>query len=124
MDFENIELEEHKIEFFYAQINEESICVGISSLAGQVTDESLIEIESYDLSILGKKYNNGIWEDVHKEPSVPEEVQPTNAELKENQLTIMEAIATQYEENTENRLSDLEVQATMYEAILELGGNL
>lgn len=123
MNFENL-VEEQQKEFFYAQINEKNICIGISSLAGAVTDESLIEIESYDLSILGKKYSNGIWEDVPKEPIVPEEVQPTNAELKENQLAIMEAIATQYEENIENRLSDMEVQATMYEAILELGGNL
>ena len=120
----NLENKEEKKEFFYAQINKENICVGISSLSGEVIDESLIEIENYDLSILGKKYNNGVWEEVPKEPIVPEEPQPTNAELKENQLAIMEAIATQYEENTENRLSDLEVQATMYEAILELGGNL
>ena len=117
---ENIDINE----FFYAQINEENICVGISSLSGEVIDEKFIEIESYDLSILGKKYNNGVWEEVPKEPIVPEEPQPTNAELKENQLAIMEAIATQYEENIENRLSDMEVQATMYEAILELGGNL
>lgn len=122
MNLEN--KEEQKKEFFYAQIDEENVCVSISSLSGEIIDERLIEIESYDLSILGKKYNNGIWEEVPKEPGVPEEPQITNAELKENQLAIMEAMATQYEENIENRLSDMEVQATMYEAILELGGNL
>lgn len=48
----------------------------------------------------------------------------TNPTVVNNQLIMMEAMATQYEENLENRINDQEVQATTYEAILELGGNL
>lgn len=38
------------------------------------------------------------------------------------QLTIMAAMADQYEESLEKDLRNMDVQATIYEAILELGG--
>lgn len=45
-------------------------------------------------------------------------------EIQSNQLILMEAMATQYEESLENRLNDQEVQATIYETLLEMqGGN-
>ena len=45
-------------------------------------------------------------------------------EIQSNQLILMEAIATQYEEHIENRINDMEVQATIYETLLEMqGGN-
>lgn len=43
-------------------------------------------------------------------------------EIQSNQLILMEAIATQYEEHIENRINDMEVQASIYEAVLALGG--
>ncbi len=50
----------------------------------------------------------------------PPEPEPTNTELSENQLILMEAMATQYEENLANRLNDMEVQATIYETVLAI----
>lgn len=50
--------------------------------------------------------------------------EPTQADrIEENQLALMEAVASMYEENLENRLNDMEVQATIYETLLEMGGN-
>lgn len=64
----------------YAQINEENICTVISDMGEvEVSDKHLIPIETYDTSLLGKKYNNGVWEEVYK--TEPEEPQPTNAEI-------------------------------------------
>ena len=40
-------------------------------------------------------------------------------DIEEAQLTIMEAMATQYEENLENQLIQLDVLATIYETQLE-----
>ena len=40
-------------------------------------------------------------------------------DVNETQLTIMEAMATQYEENLENQLIQLDVLATIYETQLE-----
>ena len=44
---------------YYAQINEENIVVGISQLWGDVEHPNMIEIDSYDVTLLGKLYTNG-----------------------------------------------------------------
>ena len=70
----------------------------------------------------GMTYNSdtGMFE----EPYTPVRL-PSRLELiQESQLTIMEAIADQYEQSLANRLDDQEVQATIFETILELGGNV
>ena len=41
----------------YAQINEFGVVVGVSSLSGLVESTSMIEVQSYDTSLLGKTYN-------------------------------------------------------------------
>lgn len=104
--------------YVYAQITENNICIAVSQLSGLVDLPNMIKLNSYDLSILGKKYNNGVWEEVPQPESKPE---PTINTLAENQLTIMEAMAEQYEQDLDNRLNDMEVQATIYETILALG---
>lgn len=103
--------------YAYAQINEDNICIAVSQLSGLVDLPNMIKLSNYDLSILGRKYNNGVWEEVPQPEPKPE---PTINTLAETQLTIMEAIADQYEQNLENRLNDQEVQATIYEAVLAL----
>lgn len=104
--------------YVYAQINEDNICIAVSQLSGLVDSPNMIKLNTYDLSILGRKYNNGVWEEVPQPEPKPE---PTINTLAETQLTIMEAIADQYEQNLDNRLNDMEVQATIYETILALG---
>ena len=66
----------------YAQINEENICIVISDMGEvEVSDKHLIPIEVYDTSLLGKKYNNGVWEDMTQPEPEPQTPQPTNAEI-------------------------------------------
>ena len=49
--------------------------------------------------------------------------EPTQLDnIEATQLTIMIAMAEQYEESLERELVNMEVQATIYEAILEMGG--
>lgn len=104
----------------YAQINEENICVGVSQLSGEVDSPLLIPLASFDSSVIGKKYNDGVWEEVEQPEIKPE---PTQLDkLEENQLALMEAVADQYEEQLQNRINDMEVQASIYEAVLALGG--
>lgn len=106
--------------YYYAQLNEENICLGISQLSGKIAAENMIELASYDTGILGKKYVDGEWIDV--EQPTPQ-TEPTQLDkIQENQLTLMEAVAEQYEENLTNRINDMEVQASIYEAVLALGG--
>lgn len=56
----------------------------------------------------------------HTAPTPEPKKEPTNTELSENQLILMEAMATQYEESLANRLNDMEVQATIYETVLAI----
>ena len=51
--------------FYYAQINEENICVAVSELAGDMSEyPNLLRIESFDSSLLNKKWNGTDWEEV------------------------------------------------------------
>lgn len=44
--------------FNYAQLDQDSITIGVSSLSGALEDSStLIKIDRYDTTLLGKKYN-------------------------------------------------------------------
>ena len=75
----------------YAQLNEENICIGISQLSGKVAAENMIELASYDTSILGKKYVDGKWEDVEhpEEEAEPNEQEIIQAEMLLNQAKII-----------------------------------
>ena len=66
--------------FIYAELNTNGICKAVSKLSGEVIKDTMIRIDSYDESLLGKKYNNGIWEEVER-PVVVEPYQPSNAEV-------------------------------------------
>lgn len=98
----------------YAQINEENICVGVSQLSGEVDSPLLIPIAEFDSSVIGKKYNNGVWEEVEPEP-VPEP-EPTEQELVQAEILLgqQEIIAKQKEHDevlAELLLGQQEVQA-------------
>lgn len=56
----------------YAQINDENICVAVSDMGDvEAFDPQLIKIDTFDTSLLGKRYNNGVWEIV---PTPPDEI--------------------------------------------------
>lgn len=61
---------------FYAQLNEQNICIGISQLADTINDEKMIEIDSFDVSKIWHKYENSEWSVESFEP-VPTTPQPT-----------------------------------------------
>ena len=68
--------------YFYAQIDDNNICVGVSELSGEVYSEKMITLDSYDASVMGKKYNNGLWEDIEDDP------EPTQLDRIENRLNL------------------------------------
>lgn len=70
--FIKIELGKRRIlmnQYFYAELNEENICKGVSALSGEVEAPHMIALDFFDESLIGKLYNNGIWEEV----IIPEE---------------------------------------------------
>ena len=46
---------------FYANIDDQGVCIGISSLTSTIDDSAYIEIPSYDQSYLRRKYVGGAW---------------------------------------------------------------
>lgn len=61
---------------FYAQINENNICVAVSNLTEKVQDTRLIQIGFMDVELIGKKYKNGEWVEVPTpEPPLSETAQ-------------------------------------------------
>ncbi len=53
---------------FYAQLNENSICIGISQLSGEVIQDNMIEIQSFDNNKIWRKYENKAWSAEKFEP--------------------------------------------------------
>lgn len=50
---------------YYAQLDENNICKAISNTGAVIsTNPNFIQLETYDLTVLGKHYNNGVWEEV------------------------------------------------------------
>lgn len=107
----------------YAIINNSGLVCGESNLTGKVNQKDMILIlEDFDLT--NKKYVNGEWVEYIPEPEPEQEYQPTDAEIAQTQLTMMEAMADQYEQNLQSQLTNMEVQATIYESLLDIqGGN-
>lgn len=84
---------------FYAQINEENICVGISQLSGEVIADDMIQIDSYDTSLLRKIWQNGEWiENPNPSPEPEPAPEPTTTdELKDLMLDLMEGQVALFE---------------------------
>ena len=67
---------------FYAQINDDNMCICVSNTGKATTTKpNMIQLETYDLTVLGKHYNNGVWEEVPQP-----EPEPTQADRIESLL--------------------------------------
>lgn len=97
--------------YYYAQIDDDGVCTGLSDLAGEVDAPNMIQLDSYDMNVMGKKYEAGTWVEVEQptpEPPESAEPQPTNAEIKnlllevqEQNLILMESLAEMYEQSVD-----------------------
>lgn len=75
---------------YYATITNENICDGFSKLNDEVIADNMIEIESYDTSLLGKMWTGSEWVDNPNPPDPPEpDKQPTNQDIMD-MLTAMQ----------------------------------
>lgn len=52
------------LRYYYAQLNEDNICIGVSDLSSEVVRPDMIRIKTFDSTFMNKKYNNGLWEDI------------------------------------------------------------
>lgn len=72
--------------FYYSEINENNVCIAVLDTPTEITDnEKMILTDTYDLSVLGKRFNNGVWETVE---TSTEEYTPTETELIQAELLL------------------------------------
>lgn len=48
----------------YAQLNDDNICIAVTQSAGPLEGAKFIALASFDLSVLGKKWQGGTWVEV------------------------------------------------------------
>jgi hypothetical protein len=53
---------------YYAQLNENNTCIGVSQLSGEVHADNMIAIENLDTDYLWRKYEGGQWSTDKYEP--------------------------------------------------------
>jgi hypothetical protein len=54
--------------YFYAQLNENNICIGVSRLSGPAEAPNMIQIDTLDTDKIWRKYENGAWSTEKFEP--------------------------------------------------------
>jgi len=86
--------------FYYAQLNEQKICIGISSLAGDTESPDMIPVPNYSDDYMWRKFENGEWSTEKFPPPEPVNQKPLSEEvedLKKADLDNKEAIASLFE---------------------------
>lgn len=81
--------------YIYAELDENNICYAVSQLSGAVIADTMIPLETYDTSLLGKRYEDGEWVEVPVEQIEPE---PTQLDRIENAVNDIAKNNTSYAE--------------------------
>lgn len=76
---------------YYAILREDNICSEIRGLHEKTEFHNYVSLVKEDVSLLGKRYNNGVWEDVELEDSIPKSTEDEilRAEILLNQQMIL-----------------------------------
>lgn len=77
---------------YYAVLKEDNICSEIRGLHEKMELHNYVSLDKEDVSVLGKRYNNGIWEEVPPQPEPtpqPTEQEVLQAEMLLNQQQII-----------------------------------
>ena len=79
---------------FYAQLNENNICIGLSQLSGEVIQNNMVEIQSFDNDKLWRKYENSTWSAEKFEPQSTAPITEFEA-LKAQQALLLQSQSNQ-----------------------------
>lgn len=82
--------------FYYAQLNEDNICITISRLNNQVNHDNMILLENYDEDYIWRKYENGEWSEEKFEPE-PEPEPPSEVDLLKAKIQSLEEYSEEHE---------------------------
>lgn len=77
---------------FYAQLNENNICTGISQLSGEVNQSNMVEIPDFGSEYMWKKYQNNQWSEEKFEPNSSAPLDEFN-QLQQNNVVLAQTVA-------------------------------
>lgn len=100
---------------YYAEIDASGICFHLTAQELPLSD-TILRTERSD--VLGMRYEGGEWHEVDEGLSATSQLD----NIERVQLTMMEAMADQYEESQDRELTNMDVLATVYEEILSIKG--
>ena len=100
---------------YYAEIDASGICFHLTAQELPLSD-TILRTERSD--VLGMRYEGGEWHAVEHPATEPNQLD----NIERVQLTMMEAMADQYEESQDRELTNMDVLATVYEEILSIKG--
>lgn len=88
---------------YYAQIDPDGICCAVTETAAEIESSNMIPIQGLDTELLGKKWTGEGWEEAltpeePQEPEEPPEYPDRIAQIQEQNLILMSALADLYEE--------------------------
>lgn len=112
---------------YLIEVDKDGNALQLAMVEGQSTDfldsTSFIPFDTYEKaqSVLGKRYVDGQWQDVPKEPISPEPTPPELSQTEKDLLAIMEGVAATYERQDKSSLDIMEGIAGLYEATLSGG---
>ena len=68
--------------YYYAQLDADNICIGVSDLSGPVTADNVVQLDTYDTTVQGKLWTGSEWVENPNPPTPPEpSTEPTNADI-------------------------------------------
>lgn len=70
--------------FYYAELDENSVCISVKAVNGEMAYANHIKLEKYDIDLLQRPYNNGEWGEKIIPPVF--EPQPTPEQLRIQEL--------------------------------------
>lgn len=92
---------------YYAQLDADNICFTISKVPQKMYADNIVLLKEYDISVLGKRYQNGIWEEVSEEPQPPSDTEIIMQALTDSEIRELEQ--QQGQEMLAQQLTDIEI---------------
>lgn len=119
--------------YYYAQLDSDNICIGVSDLSGPVTADNVVPLESYDTTVQGKLWTGSEWVENPNPPEPPEPVEEvTNKDLQALELASMQGQTDQYttmlelqqqlEAQQQLMLTNMQGMADVYTTLLSMQG--
>lgn len=116
--------------YIYAQIDNNNICFAQTTTEYEIESFDMILVSESDLPVIGKRYNNGTWEEVPTEPIPTPDPIPSTKELnyiQYNQVSAQNAYLAKMYESQPVRAVKLVKQDNVYflnKQLYENGYNL